>query len=322
MEETILKSIICQGYLEKVSPEKRACILIRCYVYFESKSMNRYFLLLVVSIISFMHFNLEASENTTDFPFPNTESFTIDSKVLNRKYDLYIKLPNGYFKDENVEKKYPVLYLNDAPHTFKVAAGVTHFSSMDKVIVVGISFSHGENGQFSRVRDLTPERDSSWKNYETGGAPKYLEFIEREVFPFIEGKYRADKSNRILSGHSLGGSFGAWVLITKPSLFRGYILTSPSLWYKDDLIFDLEEKFAKNNKSLNKIVYIATGAMETPEHGMRNDMVDGHVRFVKRLRSRKYGGLDISDEIVEGTDHNSTYPVGLTKGLSLIYRKI
>ncbi|WP_226702422.1 alpha/beta hydrolase [Microbulbifer elongatus] len=252
----------------------------------------------------------------------NTEIFTIESKVLGRKYDIYIKVPSGYFDDENRKTSYPVLYLNDAPHTFKVATGVTHFRSMNKAIVVGIDFAHGENGQFSRVRDLTPERDASWVKYTTGGAPDYLQFIQQELIPFVEDNYRADPARRILSGHSLGGSFGAWVLLTQPELFSSYILTSPSLWYKDDLIFDFEEEYAKQHQSLNANLFVATGSLETMENGMRNDMVDDHRRFLKRLRSRNYQGLNIQEEVVIGTDHESTFPVGLTKGLRWIYQDL
>ena len=37
MDEIIMKSIFCEGYLEKVSPEKRARILMRCN---ENKKMR------------------------------------------------------------------------------------------------------------------------------------------------------------------------------------------------------------------------------------------------------------------------------------------
>lgn len=282
--------------------------------------MNKtFFLVLLTASLVCAQAKTEASPNR-HFEIDNSSVFSIESKILNRKYDVYIKLPRGYFDKENEANKYPVLYLNDGPHTFKVAAGVTHFPSMDQAIIVGISFAHDEDGQFSRVRDLTPEVDESWNDYETGGAPEYLEFMERELFPFVESNYRVDIQKRILSGHSLGGSFGTWVLLTKPDIFSGYILTSPSLWFKDGMIFKLEEEYFKNNKSLNANVFIATGALEIPENGMRNDMVDFHKRFLERLRSRRYAGLRINDEIIGGTDHYSTFPVGLAKGLRWAYQ--
>lgn len=263
--------------------------------------------------------NNAAVAEDRSFEIANSKVVTIDSKVLGKKYDLYIKVPRSYLLEENKSKKYPVLYLNDGPYTFKVAAGVTHMQHMNNVIVVGIAFAHGENGQFSRIRDLTPVVDKSWKKYTTGGANKYLEFIETEVFQYIEQKYRVNTEQRILSGQSLGGSFGAWVLLTKPELFSTYILTSPSLWFKNDWIFELENKYAENNKSLKANVFMATGALETLDNGMTEDMVGGHLKFANRLRSRNYQGLKLEDEVVKGTDHYSTFPVGLSKGLILFY---
>ena len=262
------------------------------------------------------------SSGDSRFYIADSEVFSFESTLLGRTYDVYVKTPRGYRDPENKNRKYPVLYLNDGPHTFKVAAGVTHFPTMDKVIIVGISFAQGEDGQLSRVRDLTPEVDASWTRYKTGGAPEYLAFIEQELFPHIERRYRTNTTKRILAGHSLGGSFGAWVLMTKPELFSGYILTSPSFWYKDELIFDLERAFAKNHTTLNAMVYVATGSLEVPENGMRNNMVDGHRRFLKQLRASDYRGLMIRDEIVEGTDHYSTFPVGLAKGLNMFYQQM
>ncbi|RBP48550.1 alpha/beta hydrolase [Arenicella xantha] len=265
--------------------------------------------------------NAIASENLS-FQIANSQIITIDSKVLDRKYDLFIKVPIDYAKEENKYKRYPVLYLNDGPHTFKVASGVTHFSQMDKVIVVGVSFAHGENGQYSRVRDLTPVVDESWTKYKTGGAPNYLNFFEKEVITYIEENYRTNPNQRILSGHSLGGSFGAWVLLTKPELFSSYILTSPSLWFKKHWIFDLEDKFHLNNKSLKANLFFATGSLETIGDGMYYEMVDDQIKFVQQLLSRDYQGLNIQEEIVNGTDHYSTFPVGLSKGLMFTYKQM
>ncbi|NKF51646.1 alpha/beta hydrolase [Shewanella sp. WXL01] len=251
----------------------------------------------------------------------NTEKFTLSSNVVARKYDILVKLPKGYFAQDNSKVNYPVLYLNDAPHTFKVATGVTHFPSMDKAIIVAMGFAHGENGQYSRVRDLTPHHAPSWVKYKTGGAGEYLKLIEQEVIPFIEQRYRVDSSKRILSGHSLGGSFGSWVMLSKPELFSSYILTSPSHWFKDDQIFADEAAYAKQHKTLRVNVFYATGSLETPENGMKH-MVTGQQKYVERLQSRNYQGLRIKSEVVDGTDHYSTFPVGLSKGLMWLYKDI
>ena len=287
-----------------------------------------WFLALTVSLsfISFAQTETPQTEpSQTDsqpFVIDNSEIITLNSKVLGRKYDLFIKRPRDYTWQENQSKTYPVLYLNDGPHTFKVASGVTHLAQMDKVILVGISFAHGEHGQHSRVRDLTPVEDKSWIKYTTGGAPLYLNFIENEVFTYIESHYRVNSEQRILSGHSLGGLFGAWVLLTKPELFSSYILTSPSLWFNQYWIFDLEQTLPPDNSSLSANVYFATGAFESIKAGMNYDMADDQVKFMRQLSSRNDQGLTIEGEVVEGTDHYSTFPIGLTKGLMFVYKQI
>jgi len=244
----------------------------------------------------------------------NSSAEVIQSEVLGRAYTVQVKLPKSYDSDQS--KTYPVLYVQDAPYAFGVAASATHFSPLDDTIIVGIGFAVGEHGQFSRVRDLTPELDSSWETYETGGARKYFDFLSRELVPHIEDKYRIKSGHRIFAGHSLGGSFGAWLLLTQPEFFSGYILTSPSLWFKEGVIFDYEESYHELNDDLNAKVYIATGSYEIEEFGMYYDMVGDHVRFVELLKSRDYGGLQLKDEVVQGTDHYTTFPVGLAKGLN------
>lgn len=278
--------------------------------------------LLAMLLIVGSSFFSTAKNNDNNFVIAHSEIITINSTVLNKKYDLYIKVPRDYFLEDSKHKKYPVLYLNDGPHTFKVASGVTHFPEMDKAIVVGISFAHGEHGQHSRVRDLTPVVDKTWKQYRTGGALRYLDFIENEVIKYVEDNYRVNSKQRILSGHSLGGSFGAWVLLTKPELFSSYILTSPSLWFKEYWIFDVEEQYKLKNKHLNANVYLATGSLETIKDGMYYEMADDQIKFMSKLVSGNYQGLTVKGEIVEGTDHYSTFPVGLSKGLMFVYNQM
>lgn len=260
------------------------------------------------------------------FEIPDSSVHTIESKILGRTYDIFVKTPAGYDPYSAAAEHYPVIYLNDGPYTFQVASGVTHLpmnvGALEQALLVGISFAQGENGMDSRVRDLTTTEDRSWKRYKTGGGPAYLDFLEKEVFPFVEKQYRADPARRTLAGQSFGGSFGAWTLLTRPELFESYILTSSSLWFHDRMIFEFEESYAKNNKDLTARVYFAVGEHETPEHGStQNDMVDDQREFVERLRSRHYPGLVIKDEVISEALHETTFPIGFTRGVRWLFDK-
>lgn len=264
---------------------------------------------------------VENSESA--FVIPNSSKHKIVSQILGRTYEVYVKTPRGYDDEENSDRAYPVIYLNDGPYTFQVASGSTHLpmnsERFDQAILVGISFAEGEPGMHSRVRDFTPALDASWETYETGGAPSYLRFLEEEVIAFVEKEFRADPNQRTLSGQSLGGSFGAWVLFERPDIFANYILTSPSLWFKNRLIFDLEAAYAEKEDDLDATVYFAVGGRETMGDGMTHPMVSQLVEFTDLLRSRCYPNLRLKTEIIPDAIHETTFPQGFMRGTQWLF---
>jgi predicted alpha/beta superfamily hydrolase len=48
----------------------------------------------------------------------------------------------------------------------------------------------------------------------------------------IDRTYRS-RPYRVLVGHSLGGLFAVYALMTRPDVFQGYIAISPALWWDD-----------------------------------------------------------------------------------------
>lgn len=257
--------------------------------------------------------------NAPLFEITGSTVHTIEATPFDRSYDLYIKLPPGYGKKENQDRRYPVIYFNDAGYCWLTAVGITrapfNFGGYEKAILVGLSYAHGENSIASRTRDLTPTNVNGPK-YVTGGARAYLSFLKDDIVPFVEKKFRVDPKRRMLVGQSYGGLFGAYTLIEEPGLFHDYILTSPSLWHDDQSIFALEQKAATAGKKLSGRVYFAIGATETPAiHGGRHDMVSDQRDFAEQLRSRGYTDLIIVDEVIDGGTHLTTFPIALTRAL-------
>ena len=277
--------------------------------------------LLAIVLLSFVTSHAAVAAG---FVIPNSETHEIKSEILSRSYDVYVKTPRGYDDPENAGKKYPVIYLNDGPYTFQVASGVTRIpinsGKFEGVILVGMSFAQGEKPMASRTRDLTPTVAEGWNN-ETGGAEKYLSFLRDEVFPFVETSYRADAERRVLSGLSFGGLFGVYVLVTAPETFDAYILTSPSLWFDQKVMFAMEEAYAANNKDMKAKVYMATGDQERPHLATINDLVADQNEFAARLRSRSYPSLILRDEIIPDALHETAFPIGFTRGAQWLFYK-
>src|SRR5579872_720875 len=159
----------------------------------------------------------------------------IQSVELGESRILNIYLPDGYFPDSSTT--YPVIYLLDGSddEDFIHVVGIVQFLNMIEVmpesIVVGIA-------NVDRRRDFTfptmIEKDK--KAYPTtGSSVRFISFIEKELQPYIQHKYKAS-DNRTIIGQSLGGLLATEILLKKPSLFDNYIIVSPSLWWNNESI--------------------------------------------------------------------------------------
>lgn len=272
------------------------------------------------TLMSSLIFSAQAAdESPPQFKIDGTAVHTIASSVLQRSYDLYVKLPPGYFSKEFAQHRYPVLYINDAGYCWVTAVGITrptfNFGAFERAILVGLSYAKGEGGTSSRTRDLTPTSVDRWE-LETGGARKYLNFIKTEVIPFVDRTYRTEPNRRTLVGQSFGGLFGAYALIEEPGLFQDYILTSASFWFDNQVIFELEEKARDSRRNLTGRVYFAVGETETPTIvASSSQMVEQQRAFVERLQLRNYEGLEVRADEIEGGTHLTTFPTGFTRAM-------
>ena len=259
-----------------------------------------------------------AAQEPPPYQIERSAVLGIDSALLQRRYEVYVKLPPGYDRPENAGKRYPVLYLTDGPYTFQVASGVSRLThsqkSLEEFILVGLSRAVGGDEQDSRRRDYTPWRNPSIQG-ETGGAPAYLRHLKAEVLPMVEQRYRVDPKRRVLVGQSYGALFGMWVALTEPELFGAYILTSTSIWFADKALLTLEAEHAAKRKDLKADIYLAVGGLERG----RVDMVADQAELAKRLKSRKYPGLRLRADTIEGTVHETTFPVGLVHALMWLF---
>jgi predicted alpha/beta superfamily hydrolase len=241
-----------------------------------------------------------------------TELRTLKSTSTGRDYDIDVLLPASYA--QNTDKRYPVLYVLDGQWDFKLLVSIQGGLFYDKVapemLVVGITYS-GVNPNYDVLRayDLTtavlPGSPGS------GGAPKFLNFLERELLPFIESNYRADPTHRVLLGNSLGGLFTLYAMLTKPGLFQGFVASSPAVTSGDRDVFAQEKKYAASHKILPGRVFIAVGSDEPLAKPVKE--------FIDVLQSRGYSGLDMEWRIIQGEKHSGNKPETYNRGLRYVF---
>jgi len=188
-------------------------------------------------------------------PITIGETVRLDSKVMGESRTLLISTPASYGRGD---ESYPVLYMTDGEAQFLHTRGTVDFLArnglMPDLIVVAVPNT-------DRARDLSPtratirRRDGAVEEQpNTGGGPRFLEFFERELIPYVESHYRT-RPYRIFAGHSLGGLFALEALAEKPLLFHAVIAVSPALgWEQDWAITRLESFVAQKQEAARTLV--------------------------------------------------------------------
>jgi predicted alpha/beta superfamily hydrolase len=96
----------------------------------------------------------------------------------------------------------------------------------------------------------------------TGGADRFLRFIEEDVLPFVETLALVDPERRTLFGHSFGGLFTLHVLFSSSRAFSRFVAASPTIYWEDGLLLDSEKYFAASAGDRDLEVHLSAGEYE------------------------------------------------------------
>lgn len=211
-------------------------------------------IILLTSAISIVLFSYLTGNPT----YPESVIQTkIHSTILNEEREIIIHLPRDY----NKNKKYPVMYVLDGSSQDKHIANKFNILSaagyVPETIIVGLPNVSGKG----RQRDYTPpymRMDIDEKDSPLGEGDKFLSFMEKELFPFIEKNYSTSEI-RSFAGNSRGGLLVMYSLIYKPNLFQGRFCFSPAFWRDDNLIVKKVSDYLTSKTDLNSFLYMSLG---------------------------------------------------------------
>lgn len=268
---------------------------------------------------------LSVAAETSPVPLTWGHSQQIHSASLGEDRIINIVLPEGY--NEDTASKYPVIYLLDGAmdEDFVHMAGAVQFSSFSWVnrlppsILVGIAntdrkrdMTYKASANFTLPDWLATQRDA-YKN--AGGSARFMEFIEKELQPFVAKNYRVS-SDRTLIGQSLAGLLATEVLLKKPQLFNNYIIMSPSLWWDNESLLRQAQSLLKIRPAQSTKVYLAVG-----KEGA--EMVSNTRALAEALRqaSKQNKNLIFHFEYLPQEDHGSILHGGAMKAFRLFYEQ-
>lgn len=271
-----------------------------------------------------------AAEAPAEVRLANTAVHELVADGSERRYPVWVDVPASYADEPH--RQYPVVFVTYALYAFPLVRSIRNLlgqrgRNIEDFILVGLPPEHGLTSKQSRSRDYTPSdpradprrRGDDYTAEAYGEAAAYRDFIERQVFPLIASRYRADMGRKVFAGHSYGGLFGSYVLLTRPTMFRTYILGSPSLWFDQGRIRRIEAEYARTHRDLPAQVLLYAGMYETTRPGPRYyrsvDLVGDMHAFAERLRRRGYPGLRVEAAVIADEDHFTVFPALISRGL-------
>lgn len=214
-----------------------------------TKSLTKYLLLVV--LVSFCSCTAESVDSASLMGAGEEElnlgkTYKIEAKNVPGEWQLQIALPEGY---DETSDNYPVVYVLDGHFYFSFITGrLQRFmerGDMPKSILVGIP-RHV-------YRDV-------FFYFGSQKADRFLDFMDQEVFPFVENKFRTHKDRSLMGWHNTGG-FVFHTLMKRPELFDNYIAASPNNFDPESISFDALSK----QSDLQRKLYF--GALDK-EYGM------------------------------------------------------
>ena len=229
-----------------------------------------------------------------------------------------------------------ILFVTDANGLFGLAVDTVRLMQIPGLVpamlVIGVGYPDAETVIDTveiRARDLTPTPSSRFPG--SGHADALIEFVSGELRPWLADRFPNAADDITYYGHSLGGLFGAYTLVTASSTFERYIVSSPSLWWDREVIFDIERERADTDR-LRSEVFFGIGSLETDAGRRREavnladghpakppsahlDMVDDLRRFVAQLTARSDPTLRIRSVEIADEFHATVPSVVLNRAL-------
>lgn len=270
---------------------------------------------------------------------PHAEQRDLHSHHTGRDYRIFISQP----RHEPPPGGYPVLYVLDGNALFPGLAIQAQALEdrpdphlRDSVLVVGIGYPGDALYNFkARAEDYTPKAEDRQRppGRETplsGGAERFLAFIETELKPMIAARHSVNPERQTLFGHSYGGLFTLYTLFNRPQAFHAYVAASPSIWWYQGYVERDLERLEKRawDQPMNAHLLVTAGTDEEPapgdpltdprqRHMAERRMVGNAQDLVSRLQASTAQGLHSEFRLSPGANHGTNAPYSSVAALEM-----
>ena len=238
-----------------------------------------------------------------------------------RRYQIFTAIPSRKASPQG----YPVLYMLDGNAVFdrltpEILAGIPDLA------IVGIGYQTNVVFDSSaRSRDYTPalpegyQMDERRRSRPSGGAEQFLKILQETIRPRVEAGFPANTAQCAIWGHSYGGLFCLYTLLTAPDAFARYIPVSPSSGWGDGVLQNLAEKAPVRDTQKYGMadVLVMLGDSEARRNSTEpppQRPSPTTMQLVETLRQR--ADLHVEAHVFEGLGHGATFSASFSRAFS------
>ncbi len=247
------------------------------------------------------------------------KEISLSSTILKRDLNLWVFLPNSFHHtSERVE--YPVIYFNGAHghQFFHTLTGITnHLGKLERMpesIVVTIDGDTPDiytNGMWGSTK-LIPQ---------FGSEQQYMDFLEKELFPYLAKNYRANE-NRTVIGISGSSLFPLVSYAKRPHIFDKHIyfashdMLGMGLKEGKDFSHHFEQQLSKD-ASLDTGFYLAVADQDMIN---KRELYQGNAdRLANVLNTYQKNGVISKIEIIPNENHYNAFIKAILSAFEFFY---
>ena len=235
------------------------------------------------------------------------ETVSVYISAFKEERNIRIYLPNDYKMNE---KRYPVLYMHDGQNVFcdhdaigGVSLGLEQYLNEKEldVIVVGIDQNSSErkneycpwvNGEYSKKIVGEVEQFG-------GKGEQYIDFIVKELKPYIDVNFRTKSDESSMAGISLGGLITTFACCRYPKVFKHITILSAAFYANQE---NMERLIRDTDLSHVHSFYLDCGTKEAGEGTIiSKEFVNSNIAVYEIIKEKH---PNVKFKLIKGAAHN------------------
>lgn len=227
---------------------------------------------MLLAVVSFALPGLSIAQDKGPSSLDYARWFSMSSAIMNESREYGVYLPPAYQSEP--ERRFPVMYVLDGDQSklLSISGVVQALSTYElenqipQFIIISIPNTNRNRDLTPTATDLIFEGKELAKIEGSGGANKFIAFIEKELMPSVNEGYRTNDTN-MLVGMSFGGLLAGHVLLTQPDLFSHYLIADATYVWDNNYLNRLAKKRLPKVSQLPITVFVGVA---------KNDHIGAH----------------------------------------------